>query len=112
MLTTVPGLMEAVRARFPALARAGVPGERLVWVDPVCEGPLSEGVEGGPWYAMRAAWLARRHGRVETEVLADLRALPQIGACTAEGLGPPVVDEGPRLGSHMSNLGKDIVRSV
>ena len=39
---------------LPALARAGVPGERLVWVDPVCEGPLSEGVEDGPWYAMRA----------------------------------------------------------
>jgi hypothetical protein len=58
---------------LPALAEAGLPGERLAWVDPVSEGPLSEGVEGAAWYAMRAAWLAGRHHRDETEVLADLR---------------------------------------
>jgi hypothetical protein len=59
---------------LPALAEAGLPGERLAWVDPVSEGPLPEGVYGAPWYAMRAAWLARRHHREETAVLADLRA--------------------------------------
>jgi uncharacterized protein DUF1835 len=56
------------------LEAAGLPGERLSWVDPVCEGPLPAGVEGAAWYAMRAAWLARRHRLEETEVAADLRA--------------------------------------
>src|SRR4051794_14152951 len=75
--TTMVGDMLHVRCGddiLPALAEAGLPGERLAWVDPVSEGPLTEGVEGAAWYAMRAAWLAGRHHRDETEVLADLRA--------------------------------------
>jgi len=57
-----------------ALEEAGIAGERLAWVDPVCQGPLDANVEGAGWYAMRAAWIAARYGREETEVLADLRA--------------------------------------
>ena len=57
-----------------ALEEAGIAGERLAWVDPVCQGPLDAALEGAGWYAMRAAWIAARYGREETEVLADLRA--------------------------------------
>ncbi len=59
------------------LEAAGLEGERLSWVDPVSEGPIPVEVEGARWYALRAAYLARRHGREETEVLADLRAQDQ-----------------------------------
>lgn len=57
-----------------ALEEAGIAGEPLAWVDPVCQGPLDAALEGAGWYAMRAAWIAARYGREETEVLADLRA--------------------------------------
>ncbi|MGI8595408.1 MAG: hypothetical protein ACR2ML_13790 [Solirubrobacteraceae bacterium] len=57
-----------------ALEEAGIAGERLAWVDPVCQGPLDGAPGGAAWYAMRAAWIAARYGREETEVLADLRA--------------------------------------
>ncbi len=57
-----------------ALEEAGIAGERLAWVDPLCQGPLDAERSGTAWYAMRAAWIAARYGREETEVLADLRA--------------------------------------
>ena len=57
-----------------ALEEAGIAGERLVWVDPVSQGPLDPDAEGTAWYTMRAAWIAARYDREETEVLADLIA--------------------------------------
>lgn len=61
-----------------SLRRAGLPGERLSWADPLAEGPVDAGVEGDAWYERRAEWLSRRHGVPRDQALARLRAQDEV----------------------------------
>jgi hypothetical protein len=67
-----------------SLRRAGLPGERLSWADPLAQGPVDAGVEGDAWYERRAEWLARRHGVPRDEALAGLRAQDEVLARARE----------------------------
>ncbi|WP_142849264.1 hypothetical protein [Telmatospirillum sp. J64-1] len=53
---------------------AALPGDRLRSIDPVCEGPLPQGVEGREWHSLRARFIARRYGADEAEIAAMLAA--------------------------------------
>ena len=43
------------------LSAAGVPGELLVWADPLCQGP-TRAANGEPWYELRSRFIARAYG--------------------------------------------------
>jgi hypothetical protein len=56
------------------LRAAGLPGEFLVWADPVCQGPIPATVRGDAWYALRADFIARAYGADPAEAAGRLRA--------------------------------------
>ena len=44
------------------LAHAGIPGERMCWADPLCQGPTPNGLSNSRWRRKRTAFLAARYG--------------------------------------------------
>ena len=54
------------------LARAGVPGTRSIWADPLHEGPVPAGLTDGELMAVRAAHLADGNGASAAEITAEL----------------------------------------
>jgi hypothetical protein len=54
------------------LRAAGVPGEFLVWADPLSQGP-TRAANGEPWYELRAGFIARNYGGDASAIAAELR---------------------------------------
>ncbi len=59
---------------------AGLPGRKLSWSDPLCEGPVT-GVDREALRAVRSAWFARQYGVAHDS---DLRGLEQADQALAE----------------------------
>ena len=55
------------------LRAAGVPGEILVWADPLCQGP-TRAANGEPWYELRSRFIARSYGGEAGRIAESLRA--------------------------------------
>ena len=55
------------------LRTAGVPGEYLVWADPLCQGP-TRAANGEPWYELRSRFIARSYGGDAGRIAESLRA--------------------------------------
>jgi len=54
------------------LRSAGMPGEFLVWADPLAQGPTRPG-NGEAWYDLRAEFIARAYGGDAADIAASLR---------------------------------------
>lgn len=54
------------------LRSAGVPGEYLVWADPLCQGP-TRAANGEPWYELRSRFIARAYGGDAGRIAESLR---------------------------------------
>lgn len=57
-----------------ALARAGIPGTRAQWGDPLCEGPLAPWEDDAERRTERARWIAGRYGEEKAVVVERLAA--------------------------------------
>lgn len=55
-----------------SLQKAGIAGEYLAWVDPVCDGPTPEGLSDDSYRAVRARFIADRYGEILAAVLGQL----------------------------------------
>ena len=55
------------------LQAAGVPGQFLVWADPLCQGP-TRAANGEPWYELRSRFIARSCGGEAGRIAESLRA--------------------------------------
>lgn len=56
------------------LEEAGVPGTKVAWADPLCDGPVPADLDRAAVRALRAPWLAGALGLDAAEVAADLAA--------------------------------------
>ncbi len=54
------------------LQAAGIVGDYLAWVDPVCDGPTPEGLTEDSYRATRARFIADRYGEILAAVLGQL----------------------------------------
>ncbi len=57
---------------LPAIAAAGLPGDRVSWSDPVSEGPVPADLPRESLRTRRSVWLAHRLGRAEAEIAAKM----------------------------------------
>lgn len=58
---------------LPKLDEAGIPGERLRWCDPLCEGPTPGGVTLERWYNIRADFISQAYQEDRDKTLQTLR---------------------------------------
>lgn len=71
---------------LPHLDAAGLAGPRLVWADPLCQGPLALGPRSA-WRHRRAAFLAASTGWPEADLAERLRAEDEaLASCAADEL--------------------------
>jgi hypothetical protein len=59
------------------LEEAGLPGARMSWVDPLCDGPTPAGLTLDRWYATRADFIAHAYGEDREKTMRFLKEQDQ-----------------------------------